>query len=119
MNALLMKKLLSNWGIVTDHVVNGKLAVEQAKKKKYDFILMDIHMPEMNGYEATTCIRNSNSINNNSPIFALTADVTAENGDKNSLLFNDFLWKPIEIQKLYDALVNRQDVPLIQTSFQI
>ena len=119
MNALLMKKLLSNWGIVTDHVVNGKMAIEQAKKKKYDFILMDIHMPEMNGYEATTCIRNSNSINNNSPIFALTADVTAENDDKNSLLFNGFLWKPIEIQKLYDALVNRLDLPLIQTSFQI
>jgi signal transduction histidine kinase/CheY-like chemotaxis protein len=119
MNALLMKKLLSNWGIVTDHVINGKLAVQQAKKKKYDFVLMDIHMPEMNGYEATRLIRNSSCINSNSPIFALTADVTAESDDKNNLLFNGFLWKPIEIEKLYDALVNRFDVPLIHNSFQI
>jgi signal transduction histidine kinase/CheY-like chemotaxis protein/Tfp pilus assembly protein PilF len=104
MNALLMKKLLSNWGISSDHVVNGNQAFEQAKEKKYDFILMDIHMPEMNGFEATQLIRNHKNLNTDTPIFALTADVTVLNDAKNKLLFNGFLWKPFEIDKLYAAL---------------
>ncbi|WP_310554525.1 ATP-binding protein [Flavobacterium sp.] len=105
-NALLMKKLLSKWGISTDHVINGKLAVEKANQKKYDFILMDIHMPEMNGFQAAKLIKTNNNLNKNTPIFALTADVTSENNEQNRFLFNDFLWKPLEIEKLYAALGN-------------
>jgi signal transduction histidine kinase/CheY-like chemotaxis protein len=116
MNALLMKKLLSNWGIITDHVVNGKQALEQVQLKKYDFILMDIHMPEMNGFEATKLIRNNKNLNVFTPIFALTADVTAENDDENATLFNGFLWKPLEIEKLYAALANKVALPEVQSN---
>ncbi len=104
MNALLLKKLLSNWGIKSDHVVNGSEAFKKAKEKKYDFILMDIHMPDKNGFESTQMIRNRKNLNNETPIFALTADVTVINDEKNKLLFNGFLWKPFEIDKLYKAL---------------
>jgi signal transduction histidine kinase/Tfp pilus assembly protein PilF/ActR/RegA family two-component response regulator len=104
MNALLMKKLLSNWGIIADHVANGKLAVDQVKFKKYDFILMDIHMPEMNGFESTKLIRTSDNLNSHTPVFAVTADVMTKTDEGNAYLFNGFLLKPLEIDKLYMAL---------------
>ncbi len=109
MNALLMKKLLSNWGIITDHVINGKLAFEKAKLTKYDFILMDIHMPEMNGFEATKLIRTHDNLNQSTPVFAVTADIMTQTDEYNSHLFNGFLLKPLEIDKLYEALANKRE----------
>jgi signal transduction histidine kinase len=105
-NAMVAMKLLSNWKMKTEHANNGLEAVEKAKNKAYDFILMDIHMPEMDGFEATKCIRADNGHNSNAPIFALTADITAENQDEYLNYFNGFLRKPIEINKLYEAMVN-------------
>ncbi len=103
-NSMLLKKLLSNWGIITDHVVNGKEAVEFAKNKKYDFILMDIHMPEMDGLDATRLIRTVDNFNRDTPVFAVTADVMASENKSDLKLFNGILWKPIEIEKLYSTL---------------
>jgi len=105
-NAMVARKLLSKWGILTEHAVNGLDAIEKSKSKLFDFILMDIHMPEMNGFDATIHIRNHCIFNNNTPIFALTADVTAESNAEYSTYFNGFLRKPIEIEKLYQALLN-------------
>jgi len=102
-NAMVARKLLSNWGISADHAVNGLDAIEMAKNKAFDFILMDIHMPEMNGFDATVHIRNN--LNITTPIFALTADITAENHEEYTSYFTGFLRKPIEIDKLYDALL--------------
>lgn len=105
-NAMVAMRLLKNWGLVTEHAENGLLAVEKAKQKAYDYILMDIHMPEMNGFDATRQIRTQANPNANTPIFALTADITAENQDEYSQYFSGFLLKPIEIEKLYTALVS-------------
>ena len=107
-NAIVSKKLLTKWGIISDHEVNGLNTVEQAKIKKYDFILMDIHMPEMNGYEAAKIIRETDNPNRDTPIYALTADITSENNEKYSKYFNSILLKPIEIDKLFEALVGKQ-----------
>jgi signal transduction histidine kinase/CheY-like chemotaxis protein len=104
-NAMVARKLLSNWGILTEHAVNGLDAIEKSKRRCYDFILMDIHMPEMNGFDATTHIRTSGNPNSETPIFALTADITAESQEQYTSYFTDFLRKPIEIDKLYDALI--------------
>ena len=110
MNATLITKVLSKWGIKTEHAVNGKVAVEYAKNKIYDFILMDLHMPEMNGIDATKLIRAESNFNKNTPIFAITADVmTTKNNKAHAKLFNDILWKPIEIEKLYQAIA-KEDV---------
>ncbi|RZK35675.1 MAG: response regulator, partial [Pedobacter sp.] len=57
MNILLMRKLLAKWDIKPDFAANGAEAVDAFKAKKYDLILMDIHMPLMDGYEATAIIR--------------------------------------------------------------
>lgn len=103
-NALVARKLLSNWGITSVHAVNGLEAIEKSKQQVYDFILMDIHMPEMNGFDATMNIRSVDNPNTHTPIFALTADITAEHQDEYSSYFNGFLRKPIEINKLFEAL---------------
>jgi CheY-like chemotaxis protein len=106
-NAMVAMKLLSKWEMTTDHAKNGKEAVEQASKVAYDFILMDIHMPEMDGFEATKHIRKMKNPNMNTPIFALTADITAEQREEYVPYFNGFLRKPIEIEKLYQALIGQ------------
>lgn len=103
-NALVMRQLLNKWGISIKRVKNGKQAIVQAQEIKVDFILMDIHMPEMNGYDATRIIRTTKNKNQHTPIFALTADITSANKEEYIALFNGFLWKPIEITRLFSAL---------------
>jgi signal transduction histidine kinase/CheY-like chemotaxis protein len=103
-NMLVAKKLLSRWGIVADWAKDGVEAVEKATAKKYDIILMDIHMPEKNGYDATIDIRQEGSINKDARIYALTADITANMQIEYGKYFNGFLRKPIEVEKLYEAI---------------
>lgn len=103
-NALVATKLLTNWGVQTEHAVNGLYATVKAAEKKYDYILMDLHMPDMNGYDATRAIRESKGLNAGTPIYALTADITADQQEEYIALFNGFLRKPIEIENLYEAL---------------
>ncbi|MEO5911246.1 MAG: ATP-binding protein [Pelobium sp.] len=105
-NSMVAIRLLSKWGIKTDLAVNGIEAVEKANAKVYDFILMDIHMPEMNGFDATKLIKLNSNPNQNTPIFALTADITAESMKEYKIYFEGFLRKPIEIEKLYENLIN-------------
>ena len=62
-------------------------------------------MPELNGFDAAQMIREAANPNTNTPIFALTADITAASQEDYSQYFNGFLWKPLQIEKLYDALV--------------
>ncbi len=103
-NAFIAIKLLSNWGIITDHAINGLQAVQKAQENQYDYILMDIHMPEMDGFEASKKIRNTEqSQNKNTPIFGLTADISAKDNEKFNHYFNDFLLKPLQIEKLHLA----------------
>lgn len=107
-NAMVAKRLLGNWGITTEHALNGILGIEKAMKRSYDFVLMDIHMPEMNGLDATSYLRTNENLNRTTPIFALTADITAESQTEYTSFFDGFLRKPIEIEKLYEALTLAQ-----------
>lgn len=104
-NAMVAIKLLNNWGVMAELAENGIKAVEKAQSRVFDYILMDIHMPEMNGFDATVHIRSTSNPNKTTPIFALTADITAESHGEYTRYFDGFLRKPIEIDKLYDALV--------------
>ncbi len=103
-NVLVASKLLSTWGIVAESAVNGLEAVEKSTSKKYDIILMDIHMPEMNGYDATRQIRLHNNVNCATPVYALTADINANEQKEYAGYFNGFLRKPIEVDQLYKTL---------------
>lgn len=104
LNATLMKKVLNNWGVSSDHAKDGKAALEAAKNKQYDFILMDVHMPIMNGFEATKLIKTTRNKNKKTPVFAVTADVLTNDDKNNAYLFDAILWKPLEIDKLFNAL---------------
>lgn len=85
------------------HVVNGKEALEQLKKESFDLILMDLEMPEMDGYEASYRIRHdqSGSFNQNIPIFAMTAHTLPEYIEK---IFqsgmDDYITKPLSLHQL-------------------
>lgn len=104
-NAMVLGKVLKKWGVEQDVAENGRIALEMAASKSYDYILMDIHMPEMDGFEATKRLRSEQGLNNATPVFALTADITAEQQDEFETYFNGFLLKPIEKEKLYEALL--------------
>lgn len=105
-NAMVARKLLSNWGMQTEHAKNGLEAIAKSEISRFDFILMDIHMPEVNGFDAAKQIKTTPNLNSATPIFALTADITAEHQDEYTGFFAGFLRKPIEIEKLYNTLAS-------------
>lgn len=108
-NAIVMRELLKRWGVHMKRAKNGLEAITIAQEELVDFILMDIHMPEMNGFDATLTIRTTDNPNKLTPIFALTADVTSTNDQDYGDYFNGFLWKPIQIERLFDALLHAND----------
>jgi signal transduction histidine kinase/ActR/RegA family two-component response regulator len=112
-NMLVATKLLSRWGVLADCAVNGNDALEKAIQKKYDIILMDIHMPELNGYDATKQLRKSNSVNRSTPIYAFTADVVANVQTEYVQYFDGFLRKPIEVDELYATLSSAVSVEIV------
>jgi PAS domain S-box-containing protein len=104
LNQLLMKTLLDDFGFDRDIANNGKIAIEKLMVKAYDIILMDLQMPEMNGFEATEYIRNT--MNMQIPIIALTADVTTVDLAKcKSVGMNDYIAKPIDERLLYRKII--------------
>lgn len=103
-NAMVAKKLLSKWDIIAHHAINGLVATEKSQTTKYDYILMDIHMPFLDGYQAAKNIRTLENLNKETPIFGLTADISAKDNTDYNFYFNDFLLKPLEIEKLKLAL---------------
>ncbi len=75
LNQLVMQKLLSGYQLEVDIVDNGSKALDQVKKQRYDLILMDLHMPVMDGFEATRKIR---EMEIKTPIIAVSANATSE-----------------------------------------
>ena len=104
LNQLLMRTLLDDFGFECDIAANGKLAIEKLASKSFDIILMDLQMPEMNGFEATEHIRYI--MNSDIPIVALTADVTTSDLAKCTAVgMNDYIAKPVDDRLLYSKIV--------------
>jgi PAS domain S-box-containing protein len=105
LNQLLMKTILDEFGFERDIAENGIIAIEKLKMNKYDIILMDLQMPEMTGFEATTYIRNK--MNSDIPIIALTADVTTVDLEKcRAVGMNDYIAKPVDERMLYSKIIS-------------
>jgi PAS domain S-box-containing protein len=114
LNQLLMRTLLDDFGFQCDIAANGKLAIERLENKEYDIILMDLQMPEMNGFEATDYIRKK--MNLKIPIMALTADVTTVDLAKcNAVGMNDYVAKPIDEKILYNKIISLIKKPTTQS----
>lgn len=103
LNQLLMRTLLDDSGFGCDIASNGKIALEKLAVNTYDIILMDLQMPEMNGFETTEYIRNK--LHSDIPIIALTADVTTVDLTKcKSAGMNDYIAKPVDERLLYSKI---------------
>jgi PAS domain S-box-containing protein len=104
LNQLLMKTLLDDFGFEQDIAANGRIAIEKLKSKSYDIILMDLQMPEMNGFETTEFIRKT--MGSKIPIIALTADVTTVDLAKcKEVGMNDYIAKPVDERILYSKII--------------
>lgn len=102
-------EILSEYGFITEVAEDGQIAVDKVKKAPsdyYDLILMDIQMPNMNGYEATKAIRQlKDSKKAKLPIIAMTANAFEEDR-KNALEvgINNYIAKPIDVEKMVTVL---------------
>jgi signal transduction histidine kinase/CheY-like chemotaxis protein len=105
-NALLLVKLLSKWNIKAIVTNNGQEAVDKLLSNTFDVVLMDLHMPVMDGYQATLAIRSLNEpAKALVPIIALTASVSHNIHDKiKEAGMNDYLSKPFQPASLYEKL---------------
>ena len=102
-NQSLMNHLLLQWNIDFNIVSNGMEAVEKLGNKVYDLILMDLQMPQMDGYAATQHIREVMKLD--IPIIAMTAHALA--GEREKCLsrgMNEYISKPIKEQELFDLI---------------
>ena len=106
-NQKLALRLMEKFGYKADAVANGEEAVRSLVMIPYDLVLMDVQMPEMDGFQATKIIRDPSSevINHNVPIIAMTAH--AMSGDRKLCLdagMDDYVAKPINPEELLKTI---------------
>lgn len=105
-NRQLAMRLLEKWGHSVTAVNDGRQALETVERKKFDLVLMDVQMPEMDGLEATRMIRKKEkSTGTHLPVIAVTAHVMK--GDSEKCLAagaDDYVSKPIQAEELYAAI---------------
>lgn len=107
MNQKVAIRMLEQEGFIVDIAETGEEAVESVEENEYAFVLMDIQMPEMDGYEATKLIRKKEKAGNQNrlPIIALTASAMEE--DRNLCFdagMDDYISKPVNKQNLINVL---------------
>ncbi|MEM9984312.1 MAG: response regulator, partial [Bacteroidota bacterium] len=107
LNQMVTEKLLTSWEMRVDIANNGREGVEKYQSKVYDLVLMDVQMPEMDGYQATQKIRElEKETGRHIPIIALTANAVMGIDQKCIAAgMDDYLAKPIDIKHLFDKIV--------------
>lgn len=101
-NILFTKQLLEGWNTVVDVAENGLIAVEMMQQKQYDIVLMDLHMPVMDGFTASMKIR---EFNDHTPIITLTATASEDVKSKlHEVGMQDYVIKPFDIDVLFSKM---------------
>ncbi|HQT24036.1 MAG: hypothetical protein B7X86_14175 [Sphingobacteriales bacterium 17-39-43] len=104
-NRLLASKVITKWGVSVDFAENGKIALEKVQEQKYDLILMDLHMPVMDGMESSRAIRQMSGYYSKVPIIALTASLFAHELETITECGMDgFVIKPFVPNDLYNKI---------------
>ena len=105
-NRLVARKFLENWGVQVDEAENGRISLEMVEKNSYDLILMDLQMPEMDGFEATGNIKKMHQGKyKNLPVVALTASILIEVKEKiEEAGLDGFLIKPFDATDLFNMI---------------
>ncbi len=108
LNQVLAKKVLSDWHWNVDIAENGLIAIEKVKQNDFDVILMDIQLPEMDGYEATRNIRKmGNTAKSNVPIIAMTAHAMSGEAEKCiNAGMNEYISKPFDTTVLHNKIIS-------------
>jgi PAS domain S-box-containing protein len=102
-NVLVLSAFLREWGAELDVVTNGRHAIEKIQGQDYDLVLMDLHMPELDGYAATRQIRSlPDPKYARLPIFAVSASTRmGHQHDLDSAGFTEFVGKPVSPDLLF------------------
>lgn len=105
-NQLVARSVLTKYGIVPDFAANGVEAIEAARQRVYDVVLMDVHMPEMDGLDATRAIRSLKGVAHSQvPIIALTANAFSRDVDRcKAAGMNGHIGKPFRKEDLMIAI---------------
>ncbi|MDY0090596.1 MAG: response regulator [Flavobacteriaceae bacterium] len=104
-NQMITKKMVENKGMRSEIIDNGEEAIEAVRNNQYDLVLMDVHLPGINGTEATEKIR---KFNKSIPIIALTAISLNENREMlMSYGMNDVITKPFNPNNFYKAIASQ------------
>jgi len=104
MNVYVAKTFLERWGAVVDVATNGEESLEKLDIEKHKIILMDLHMPVMDGYEATSRMRKSGVT---LPIIALTASIPSDKDEQfKKAELDDIVIKPFSPEDLHQKILN-------------
>jgi PAS domain S-box-containing protein len=104
-NISIIQEYFKDWNVASDSANNGVEALELIQQKSYDLILMDLQMPEMNGYKATEAIRKLD-LPKQPAVIALSASARGDISEKLRLSgFNDYVPKPFNPTDLYNTLL--------------
>jgi PAS domain S-box-containing protein len=104
-NVLVARRFLEKWGMLCDVAENGQIGLDMVQQKSYDLVLMDMQMPVMDGYGATTAIRALGGVYKKLPIIALTASALLDMKDKILASgMDDYVSKPFKPEELFDKL---------------
>ena len=115
-NRELAEEMLGSIGLNVDTAENGQIAVEKVGSTTYDLVLMDCHMPVMDGYTATEAIRRLPGCEQ-LPIVAMTANALASDRERCLAIgMNDHIAKPIDLAVVHNTLAHWLRVPTASTT---
>ena len=104
-NRTLVAAMLQPFDVALELASTGREAVEMAATRPFDVILMDLHMPEMDGYDAARMIRSGTGPSAATPVLAFTADSTLRpEGEHAAVIFQGIVCKPVTPQALLSAI---------------
>ena len=104
-NQMVAEGVLHSLGYEVDIAENGRLGLDALAERSYAAVLMDCHMPEMDGFEATIELRRREGVGRHTPVLAMTAGVLAEDRERcQAAGMDDFVAKPINVQLLAEKL---------------
>ena len=108
LNQVLAKKVLTDWKWNVEVAENGLVALKKVADKNFDLVLMDIQLPEMDGYEATRNIRKmQDTLKSDVPIIAMTAHAMSGESEKCITAgMNEYISKPFDTKILYSKIIS-------------
>ncbi len=107
MNLRVVAEILGAFGFTGHQAGSGAEALAKLKQRRFELVLMDIHMPGLSGIEVTQRIRQSLGPERDTPVIALTADAASRTRAQYLALgFDDFVTKPILVSRLLQGILS-------------